>query len=351
MLNELLDSYFRLDRLTLIMLMLVLLIGICVIGYSYRYMKGDNFNRIFFIRIGLLMFALMIMISSNNLILLFIAWYSAHALIVRLMIHKPSWQAAKAAGLLIRKYYLASAACIATAFGLFYLSARQLNIQYLIHSHNNSILVLPALMLLVVGVMISSTIWPFHGWLASSLNSPTPVSAIMHAGLVNGGGFLLARFAPLYFLHPRLLTTLFLWGLFSAMLGTIWKLMQTDIKRMLAYSTMGQMGYMLAQCGLGLFSAAIAHLVLHSMFKAYLFLNSANAVKQKNYNPVYSFQLSSLLVALCCGALGSVSFAYANGNMVLAYNTTLVLIIIAFVSSTQLVLTILSTVTLKRVIS
>ena len=87
----------------------------------------------------------------------------------------------------------------------------------------------------------------------------------MHAGLVNGGGFLIVRFAPLYLNYPGILNIIFIIGLSTAIMGTLWKLMQSDIKRMLACSTMAQMGFMIAQCGLGLFSAAIAHIILHGL--------------------------------------------------------------------------------------
>jgi len=134
--------------------------------------------------------------------------------------------------------------------------------------------------------MTQSAIWPFHTWLISSLNSPTPVSAIMHAGLINGGGFLLTRFAGLFVQSTGMLQVIFFLGLLTALIGTLWKLMQHDIKRMLACSTMGQMGFMIAQCGLGLFPAAIAHLCWHGLFKAYLFLSSGSAAHEKEWNRI-----------------------------------------------------------------
>ena len=103
----------------------------------------------------------------------------------------------------------------------------------------------------------------------------------MHAGLINGGGFLLARFAPMLAIQPPILNLIFIAGITTALLGTLWKLMQSDVKRMLACSTMGQMGFMIAQCGLGLFPAAVAHLSWHGLFKAYLFLSTGSAAKEK----------------------------------------------------------------------
>jgi NAD(P)H-quinone oxidoreductase subunit 5 len=195
--------------------------------------------------------------------------------------------------------------------------------------------------LLLIGAMTQSAIWPFHRWLTSSLNSPTPVSAIMHAGLVNGGGFLLTRFAPLYLEHSTLLTVIFAIGLVSALLGTLWKLMQSDVKRMLACSTMGQMGFMLIQCGLGLFPAAVAHLVWHGMFKAYLFLASGGAAQEKRFDLSYPPNPFTFICALICGVIGSIGFSYATCKSWFADDTTLLLMVVAFLAASQFALSIL----------
>jgi len=124
--------------------------------------------------------------------------------------------------------------------------------------------------------------------------------------------------------------------------------MQNDVKRMLACSTMGQMGFMLAQCGLGLFPAAIAHLICHGMFKAYLFLASNGAAKEKRLDLDYPPQYQAFSYALICGLIGSFAFAYASGTSWFANNTTLVLIVIAFLSATQFSLPILRIKPLKN---
>jgi len=148
----------------------------------------------------------------------------------------------------------------------------------------------------------------------SSLNSPTPVSALMHAGLVNGGGFLLARFAPLFLKQPALLHGLFVAGLATALVGTFWKLLQSDVKRMLACSTMGQMGFMLMQCGMGLFAPAVSHLCWHGLFKAYLFLNAGSVVREKRVAVSASGNLAVRIpFALLAGIAGAAAFALISG--------------------------------------
>lgn len=334
-------SLFHLDALASIMIALVAFIGLCVGSFAYRYIKGDTQYRAFFVQLALLIASVAVMVSADHLALLLGAWCVSNFLLVRLMIHKSVWKAANNAGMLAAKNYALGAISIAAAFGLFYQATGETSIQALGHQSTASPLILPALLLLLIGVMTQSAIWPFHKWLTSSLNSPTPTSAIMHAGLVNGGGFLLVRFAPLYFDHSMLLTAIFVIGLSSALLGTLWKLMQSDVKRMLACSTMGQMGFMLAQCGLGLFPAAVAHLVWHGMFKAYLFLASGGAAQERRFDLGYPPKPFTFFLSIICGVAGSLGFAYASGKSWFAGDTSLVLMLVSFLTASQFSLPIL----------
>jgi len=136
--------------------------------------------------------------------------------------------------------------------------------------------------LLTAAAMIQSALIPFHGWLLSSMTAPTPVSAFMHAGLVNAGGLLLARFAPVVAGVPEVMLAVAVLGALSALLAQAWMLVQVDVKRQLGCSTVAQMGFMVLQCGLGFFAAAIAHLILHGFYKAYLFLSSGSVVVMKS---------------------------------------------------------------------
>jgi NAD(P)H-quinone oxidoreductase subunit 5 len=160
----------------------------------------------------------------------------------------------------------------------------------------------------------------------------------MHAGLVNGGGFLLARFSPMLAEQSTILNTIFIAGIVTAILGTLWKLMQSDIKRMLACSTMSQMGFMLAQCGLGLFPAAVAHLCWHGLFKAYLFLASGSAAQEKRLDLDYPPSFKDCLSALICGLVGAFLFTLASDKNIFAGDTTLFLITLATIAGTQFAL-------------
>ena len=133
-------------------------------------------------------------------------------------------------------------------------------------------------LLLFVGAMSKSAQFPLHIWLPRSLYAPTPVHALLHAGIINAGGFLINRLAPLFGLSSTTLHVAFVVGTLTAVLGATMMLAQNDIKKTLGFSTIGQMGYMIMECGLGAFSLAVFHLIAHGLFKATVFLNCGNVI-------------------------------------------------------------------------
>ncbi|MFN3670833.1 MAG: proton-conducting transporter membrane subunit, partial [Bosea sp. (in: a-proteobacteria)] len=128
--------------------------------------------------------------------------------------------------------------------------------------------------------LLKSAQFPSHGWLVEVMETPTPVSALLHAGIINAGGFLLIRFADLLLTTPGALAALVLIGGFTALFGGLVMLTQSAIKTSLAWSTVAQMGFMMLQCGLALFPLALLHIVAHSLYKAHAFLSCGWAVEQ-----------------------------------------------------------------------
>jgi NAD(P)H-quinone oxidoreductase subunit 5 len=330
------------------MIFLVVFIGIVVYFFSRRYMKGDYFYRQFSINILILVGSVTLLTISDNLVLFLSAWFCCNLSLTRLIVHKSKWEAAKASGKLAVKNFILGFSFILLAFAILYEATGSLSIQYIVHNTNNYAYTFIALILLLMAAMTQSAIFPFHRWLISSLNSPTPVSALMHAGIVNGGGFLLARFAPLYFSIPEILNFIFIFGFLGALLGSLWKLMQHDVKRMLACSTMGQMGFMFVQFGLGFFASGLAHLFLHGMFKAYLFLASGSAAQEKRLDLGYPPRLICFLCSLACGALGSYIFSIINKKNWLPSDTSLITTGIVFIAGAQLALTVLRGASFKK---
>lgn len=342
---RILDSQlFRADSLSWVMAGLILFVFLNVTAYSSRYLAGDRNRRSHQYFTLLLGACALCMAIADHLLILLVAWVSSNLLLVRLMMHKAQWIAARNSGLLALRTFSVGFILLGAGFWLLAANAGTASISSIVQTQNTSTTSFAGLILVAMAAMTQSAAWPFHRWLISSLNSPTPVSALMHAGIVNGGGFLLVRFAPLYAREPVLLHCLFVAGLITAIVGTFWKLIQTDVKRMLACSTMGQMGFMLMQCGLGLFAPAVSHLCWHGLFKAYLFLNAGSVVHEKRSLPPSQTQsVLRLMLSGLAGTFGALMFALTSGTNIGIADTSCLMIMLAFMAAAQLSLGLLST--------
>ncbi|MEM8629246.1 MAG: proton-conducting transporter membrane subunit [Chlamydiota bacterium] len=337
-------SLFSPHPITSLLVGLLLYVG-CIAGlFSWTYLQGDRRKARFVLELFLAIAALTSMIFANHLLVLYVSWVASNALLARMMTHHRGWSAARNGGALARKNFALGALFVGVALSLFWQQGGSPYVDTVLSAKSvqeGSSVTTFALTLLILGAMTQSALWPFHRWLISSLNSPTPVSAFMHAGFVNGGYFFLARFFPLYLAQPRLLFLLFSVGMISAFLGTSWQLLQNNVKGMLACSTMGQMGFMFAQCGMGLFPAALAHLVTHSLFKSYLFFASGGAARETCYEIQTDRPLSLLSLSLLYGAWGSLCFAFSSGKSWASQDTNLVLLVVVFLTASQCALPLL----------
>src|SRR5699024_9650378 len=167
-------------------------------------------------------------------------------------------------------------------------------------------ILLTAALCIIVAAAIQSAMFPFHRWLLSAMTSPTPASALMHAGFVNGAGVLLTLLAPL-FIQSKAMTLLIVIGGITAIVAQFAKLIQVNVKQKLGCSTTAQMAFMIMQCGLGFFNAAVVHLILHGFYKAYLFLSSGEEIvhtaPKKNTPHGNTIQAIIVLVFGILGAL------------------------------------------------
>lgn len=330
---------FIANEMSWLMATLVLFVSAIVHHFSLRYMAGDRNYRRYFLFLTLITITTLLTVASDNIVLLISFWLLSNLLLALLMIHKFQWAAAKNSGILAFKTFGLGVFFLSVGAGLLVYESGTLSLHLI--GENSKNLSVPisqiALLFILLAAFTQSGVWPFHRWLISSLNSPTPVSALMHAGLVNGGGLLLARFAPIFLQDSFLLHILFIFAVISLFLGGIWKLLQSDIKRMLACSTMTQMGFMMLQCALGLFPAALAHLCWHGLFKAFLFLRSGSALaesrrtNEERVNTISTFFLSSL-----CGFMGAVGFTFGSDLSFNLVDTTSILIFFSWIASTQL---------------
>lgn len=335
---------FSVNEISWLMATLILFVSAVVHQFSLRYMAGDRNYRSYFLSLSLITISTLLMVAADNVVVLIMLWWFSNMILVLLMMHKFQWAAARNSGILAIRTFIFGLICLSAGSGLLAYESGTMSLRLITENSENlsSSVRMIALTLLILAAFSQSGAWPFHSWLISSLNSPTPVSALMHAGLVNGGGLLLTRFASIFLHESTILNLLFVFSFITLVLGGIWKLLQTDIKRMLACSTMTQMGFMMMQCGLGLFAAALAHLCWHGLFKAFLFLKSGSTIvehrrtNEERVSTIPIFFLSSL-----CGLIGSIGFIFASGLSFNFVDTKTVLIFFSWMASTQLAHTVL----------
>ncbi len=275
----------RIDAVSVIMLMLVSFIGWIVMRFAVSYTDGEARQTRFLAWLSFGLAAVLLLVTSGNLVQLILGWGAVGICVNRLLLTYPERAAAQRAA---RKKAICSAASdvglIAGAFALLsaYGTADIATILEAARAGEGGGTAVVAVSLLAVSALFKSAQIPTHGWLTEVMEAPTPVSALLHAGVVNAGGFLLIRFADVMLLAPGVLSILVMVGGLSALFGGLVMLTQPSVKTSLAWSTVAQMGFMIMQCGLALFPLALLHIVAHSLYKAHAFLASGGAVQQVN---------------------------------------------------------------------
>jgi NAD(P)H-quinone oxidoreductase subunit 5 len=307
------------DGLTVVMWTAVAFFSGIVHSYSRRYMAGSSTIDRFFGRVFAFTLTVMVLVAADSFVLFGAAWLVMGLVMAELIGHVEGWPQARAAASLARQYFLASSASLAVGLvALWWLTgATTVSGAASTVGTASSSLVLFAAGALVVAAMVQSALVPFHTWLLSSMTAPTPASALMHAGFVNAGGILLVRFAPVVTVDAGFMLAIVLVGAASALVGKLLKTVQTDVKGQLGCSTVGQMGFMIMQAGLGFFGAAITHLVLHGFYKAYQFLGSGSQVEHVSptrTTPSGSSGLVGATVIVVTGLAGGVLFAGLTGK-------------------------------------
>jgi NADH-quinone oxidoreductase subunit L len=275
------------DALTAVLLIVVTTIGMLVHIYSIGYMAHDPGRWRFFAYLNLFMFSMLLLVLAGNFVLLFAAWelvgLSSYLLI-------GFWYARRSAALASKKAFLVNRvgdfgfalgiAAIWTTVGtvnfteVFELLPEALHAGAIEPWMMNGIA-----LLLFMGAMGKSAQFPLHVWLPDAMEGPTPVSALIHAAtMVNAGVYFVARANPIFAEAPQAMVIVAAIGIFTAIMAASIAFTQRDIKRVLAYSTLSQLGYMFAALGVGAFTAAIFHLMTHGFFKGLLFLGSGSVI-------------------------------------------------------------------------
>ncbi len=292
------DWAIRLDRLTAIMLVVITTVSSLVHLYSWGYMEndpqwkeGESYKPRFFAYLSFFTFAMLTLVTADNLVQMFFGWEGvgvASYLLIGFYYRKPSANAAA-----IKAFVVNRVGDFGFALGIFAifmmtdsvnfseiftqghaLSAKTFQFLYM---EVNAVEIIT--FLLFIGAMGKSAQLFLHTWLPDAMEGPTPVSALIHAAtMVTAGVFLVARMSPLFEYAPGTLAFVTVIGATTAFVAATIGLVQNDIKRVIAYSTMSQLGYMFAAAGVGVYQAAMFHLLTHAFFKAMLFLGAGSVI-------------------------------------------------------------------------
>lgn len=311
------------NSVTLIMLILVSFVGAIVSRYSRNYLDGDpnqgRFHKWLCLTIG----TILALIVSGNMLMFWLAWITNSLCLHQLLMF---YRERPAAVLAAHKKFIANRiADFSHLTAIFLIGSTMHSLEYadLLRSmatmHGPLPLALQwASVLVVLSAVLKSAQFPLHGWLIQVVEAPTPVSALLHAGIVNAGAFLIIRMSPIMSHSEIALGALAVIGLTTLVLASLVMLTQTSIKVSLAWSTSAQMGFMLLECGLGLYSLAMLHLVAHSLYKAHAFLASGSGVDAFRAPTMTSssadFKLGNLVIALTTGGFIAAGVEVAFGN-------------------------------------
>jgi NADH-quinone oxidoreductase subunit L len=282
--NFSIDYSFYIDGLTLVMMSVITGVGFLIHLYSAEFMQDDASYSRYFAYLNLFVAAMLILVMADNLLLLYLGWEGVGVCSYLLV---GFWYQDPANGAAARKAFVVTrVGDTAMALGLFLLFAElgTLNIQEMairaqqLWQVGDPTVVL-ATALLLAGAAGKSAQLPLHTWLPDAMAGPTPVSALIHAAtMVTAGVYLIARTHELFLLAPPTQFAVAIMGLLTLLLAAFTALNQNDIKRILAYSTISQIGYMFLALGVGAWSAGIFHLMTHAFFKALLFLGAGAVI-------------------------------------------------------------------------
>jgi NADH-quinone oxidoreductase subunit L len=276
----------RVDSLSATMLAMLTFVATLVAIYASGYMHGERGYWRFFAEVGLFVFSMIMLVLSANFLQLYVFWEAVGLcsyLLVGFWYEKPSAAAAGKKAFLVNRI---GDFGFATGVFLIWTTFRTLDFQTVLNpqiiGHQNPAMITLICVCLFTGAVGKSAQFPLHVWLPDAMEGPTPVSALIHAAtMVTAGVYLVARCTPLFFVAPEARMLVSFIGGFTALLAALIALTQTDLKRVLAYSTVSQLGYMFLGLGTGLASGiagGMLHLVTHAFFKALLFLGAGSVM-------------------------------------------------------------------------
>ncbi|MGV8879622.1 MAG: proton-conducting transporter membrane subunit [Sphingobacteriaceae bacterium] len=326
------NDLFRINGFTLLIWITVTFFSAIVSSYSKNYLDGFKYhNRFALLCMGFTL-TVMVFLMSNHILPFLFSWLFMGVFMSRLIGIDADWGEAKEAARFAQKFFFAGTAFL--SFGVLLLSyqSKQYTLTGIINNLESipANMILIAAILIIVAAIIQSAIYPFHRWLLSAMTAPTPASALMHAGFVNGAGILLTLLSAVL-IAANMLTLIFIIGGLTAIIAQFTKLLQVNVKQRLACSTIAQMGFMIMQCGLGFFNAAVVHLILHGFYKAYLFLSSGEEIAHVAPQKALKIKIKPVqaLVVLIFGIAGAFLFAFLTGKTSVTDSSVFLTLIVA----------------------
>ncbi|WP_425466129.1 proton-conducting transporter membrane subunit [Ostreiculturibacter nitratireducens] len=275
---------FRLDAISLTLALLVSFVGWVVVRYARRYLDGEGREGAFHGLALAAVAAVLVLVQAGSLPVLVAGFVATGLLLRQLLLFYPDRAEARRAATKFTRVWGAGDVALVLAGALLWQAYGSLDIAML---NAASAQAFPAaaqgaVVLVVLAAALKTAAFPLHGWLTEVMEAPTPVSALLHAGIINSGGVLLITLSGLVQQSPGAMAALVMLGGLTALFGGVVMLTQSAVKTALAWSTVAQMGFMLLQCGLGLWALALLHIAAHSLYKAHAFLASGNAVRAVN---------------------------------------------------------------------
>jgi NAD(P)H-quinone oxidoreductase subunit 5 len=307
----------RADAVGAVTMALVAFVGWVIVRYSTTLLEGERDARRYVRWLMATLSTVTLVVATNHVLVLALAWTATSLALHRLLTFFGDRPAAVVAA--HKKFIVGRAAdlCMLAASGLLFHAFGTLHIDALA-ARAASAPQLPwaaqaAVLLICCAAVLKCAQLPFHGWLIQVMEAPTPVSALLHAGVVNLGGFVLIRFAPLVADVPAAQALLVAAGTATAVLASLVTTTRISIKVSLAWSTCAQMGFMLMQCGLGAWQMALLHLVAHSLYKAHAFLGAGGVVRRTTLAQLAPRAPAPGALALAAGALAGAGMTVAAG--------------------------------------
>jgi NAD(P)H-quinone oxidoreductase subunit 5 len=313
----------RLDGISATLSLLVAFVGWVVVRYARRYLDGETREGAFHGLTLAAIAAVLLLVQAGSLTVLTLSFIAVGVLLRQLLLFYPDRPEARRAASKFTLVWGAGDLSLILAAALLWYAYGTLDIAAISAAAAQG---LPfgasvAVALLVLTAALKTATFPVHGWLTEVMEAPTPVSALLHAGVINSGGVLLILTSGLVQHSPGAMAALVILGGFTALFAALVMLTQSAIKTALAWSTVAQMGFMLLQCGLGLWALALLHILAHALYKAHAFLGSGSAVRAVNALrkpgavavPGLSAVARSFALALVLYALVAIGFTYATG--------------------------------------